>query len=456
MQKLKHREMFGYALGDLGINFNFQAIGFLLSFYYTDIFGISPAHVAGLLLAARIWDAVNDPIMGYLADHTKTRWGQFRPYILFGAIPLNLILLACFFTPDISETGRVIYAYVTYISHGMAFTMIGLPYSSLSAVMTQDQQERAVIASYRMFFACVVAQGVVTLGIPAMVSKFELDFNMTKQYAYFSSACILAFGSVALLWTSFFSSKERVRTPSEKYHLRDMFSLIRKNDALLSLSLAMLFNTGIWVTGNAVSFYYFKYILDNEKFSSQFFTVVVLSNLVGSFIAPMLTKRLGKRNVFILGSIVVAITGTVRYFLSPEQLTMILIVSAVFAISQMFCSITQWGMLPDTVEYGHWKTGKRSEGMPFALFSFMQKASMALAGSLAALVMAKTGYVANAKLVKDAAEGIRWLFNLVPAIYSLLCLVALRFYKINGPLYDRIIRELQEMSSSSTQPNMKK
>jgi sugar (glycoside-pentoside-hexuronide) transporter len=446
MYKLKHREMFGYALGDLGINFNFQAIGFLLSFYYTDIFGISPAHVAGLLLVARIWDAANDPIMGYIADHTKSRWGQFRPYILFGAIPLNLILLACFFTPDISETGRVIYAYITYISHGMVFTMLGLPYSSLSAVMTQDQQERAVIASYRMFFACVIAQGVVTLGIPAMVSKFELDFQMTKQFAYFSAACVLALGSVSLLWTSFFSSKERVKIISEKYHFKDMFSMMIKNDALLSLSIAMLFNTGVWITGNAVSFYYFKYILGNEEFSSQFFTVIVISNLIGILITPVMTKKFGKRNVFILGSIIVAITGTVRYFLTPEQLIMILIISAIFAIAQMFCSVTQWGMLPDTVEYGHWKTGKRSEGIPFAVFSFMQKAAMALAGSMAALVMAKTGYVANTELVESAAEGIRWLFNLVPAFYSILCLAALYFYKINRPLYDKIIRELQEHS----------
>jgi sugar (glycoside-pentoside-hexuronide) transporter len=443
MDKLKHREMFGYALGDLGINFNFQAIGFLLSFYYTDIFGISPGHVAGLLLVARIWDALNDPIMGYIADHTKSRWGQFRPYVLFGAVPLNLILLACFFTPDISETGRVIYAYITYISHGMVFTLLGLPYSSLSAVMTQDQQERAVIASYRMFFACVVAQAVVTLGIPAMVSKFEMDFQMTKQFAYFSSACVLAVGSVSLIWTSFFSSKERVKIKSEKYHFKDMFSMFIKNDALLALSLAMLFNTGVWITGNAVSFYYFKYILGDEAFSSQFFMVVTISNFIGIVLAPVLTKKIGKRDTFILGSIIVAITGIVRYFLTPEQLISILVVSAIFAIAQMFCSVTQWGMLPDTVEYGHWKTGRRSEGIPFAVFSFMQKAAMALAGAMAALVLAQTGYIANTDLVDSAAEGIRWLFNLVPAFYSILCLAALYFYKITGPFYDKIIKELE-------------
>ncbi len=436
--------MFGYAIGDLGINFNFQVIGFLLSFYYTDVFGISPVHVAGLLLSARIWDAVNDPIMGYVADHTKTRWGQFRPYILFGAIPLNLVLLACFYTPDISETGRVVYAYITYISHGMIFTLVGLPYSSLSAVLTQDQQERTVIATYRMFFACVVAQGVVTLGVPKMVSSFEVSFEMTKQIAYFSAACVLALGSVILLWISFFSTKERVKVPSEKYRLKEMFALAYKNDALLVLSLAMLLNTGVWITGNAVAIYYFKYILGDEKLSSQFFWVILGANLVGAIIAPYVCKILGKRNVFIAGSIVVAITGIGRYFIGTDQFTFILGISAVFAVGQMLCAVAQWGMLPDTVEYGHWKTGRRSAGVPFALFSFMQKCGMALAGSMAAIIMSMTGYVANTDLTESAAEGIRWLFNIIPAGYSVLCLVALLFYKIDGPLYDRIIKELQE------------
>ena len=442
MVKLKQREMFGYALGDLGINFNFQAIGFLLSFYYTDIFGISPAHVAGLLLVARIWDAVNDPLMGYFADHTKTRWGQFRPYVLFGAVPLNLVLLACFFTPDISETGRVVYAYITYISHGMLLTIVGLPYSSLSAVMTQDQQERTVIATYRMIFATVVAQGVVTLGIPAMVRGFQLNYTMTRQMAYFSSAVVLGVGSISLLWTSFFATKERVKVQAEKYKVRDMFGIIRKNDALLSLSLAMLLNTGVWVTGNAVAFYYFKYILGNERFGDQFFTMAVICNLAGAILAPQLTKRFGKRRIFMVGSLIVVVTGIARYFVPATSLGLILIVSAVFTVGQILNSVTQWGMLPDTVEYGHWKTGQRSEGMPFAIFSFMQKAGMALAGAAATGIMALTGYVANTELTPLARQGILWLFNFVPAIYSGLCFVALIFYKIDKPLYDRIIAEL--------------
>ena len=165
MKALKQSNIFAYSLGDLGMNLNFQLIGFYLAYFYTDVFGISAVHVAGLFLAARVWDAFNDPIMGFIADHTKSKWGRFRPYLLFGAIPLNIALLVCFYTPDLSDTGKVIYAYVTYIIHGMCFTAVGLPYSSISAVMTQDQQERAVISSYRMFFAVVIALGVIGIGV---------------------------------------------------------------------------------------------------------------------------------------------------------------------------------------------------------------------------------------------------------------------------------------------------
>jgi len=442
MKKLRQPEMFGYALGDLGINFNFQVIGFLLSFYYTDVFGISPAHVAGLLLVARIWDAVNDPLMGFVADRTRTRWGQFRPYLLFGALPLNMVLLACFYTPDMSEGGRVVYAYVTYIMHGMMLTVVGLPYSSLSAVMTQSQQQRAEIGAYRMFFACVVAQGVVTLGLPAMVRNFQGSYEMTKQGAYTASAFVLAIGSVLLLWTSFFVTKERVKVEAEKYRLRDILPIIVKNDALLALSLAMLLNTGVWVTGNAVAFYYFKYILGNEGYQDQFFTMAIAFNLLGAITAPMLTRRFGKRAIFIAGSAVVLVTGILRYFLPITQFGLILAVSAVFTLGQMFCAVTQWGMLPDTVEYGHWKTGQRSEGMPFAIFSFMQKAGMALAGSMAGAVLWLTGYKANTDLTPLASQGVLWLFNIVPALYSGLCLVALLFYRVDGRLYDQVMSDL--------------
>jgi sugar (glycoside-pentoside-hexuronide) transporter len=446
LKPLSTFQIFGYSIGDLGINLNFQLIGFYLAYFYTDVFGISPSHVAGLFLFARIWDAINDPIMGYLADHTKSRWGRFRPYLIFGAIPLNLVLLACYYTPDLSESDKVIYAYVTYTLHGMVFTLVGLPYSSISAVMTQDQQERALISSFRMFFAVVVAMGIIGVAVKPMVGMFA-----TEQSGFFIVACILGACSTLLLITSFFLTEERVSPPKENYKFKDMFPIVLKNDALLVLAIAMLLNTGVWVTGNAVALYYFKYILGKPELQSTFFMVMIPANLIGAFVTPKITAIIGKKKTFMIGSLLVAVFSFSRHFISDKSIVMIFAFSALSSISMMFCSITQWGMLPDTVEYGHWKTGKRSEGLPFAFFSFMQKTSMALTGSMAAYVMSTTGYVANEELTPLAEQGIRWLFNIAPGVYSIICFFVLIFYKIDGKLFTKIMDDLNSNKVGSSE-----
>lgn len=435
---LKQREIFGYSIGDLGINLNFQMMGFYLAFFYTDVFGIPPVHVAGLFLAARVWDAVNDPLMGYIADRTESRWGKFRPYILFGALPLNLVLVACFFTPDISLTWKIVYAYVTYIAHGMVFTAVGLPYSAISSVMTQDQQERAVISTYRMFFAVVVALSAIIL-----VRPFAENYFASPQTGYTAAMLVIAVVSTSLLWFSFTQSKERVQIKREKYKISQIFPILFKNDALLVLAVAMFLNTSVWVTINAVALYYFKYVYGDVNLFEKFFFIMLPANVLGVLATPFLTKHLGKLRAFMLGSVIVTVFYVLRHFIPTSPLILFLGVSLIAAFGQMICSITQWGMLPDTVEYGHWKTGIRSEGLPFAFFSFMQKLGLAVAGALAAFVLSQVGYEANKTQAPEVLTAIEWLFNLAPAGYSLACLVALLFYKLDNKMFDKVQAELK-------------
>ena len=439
MEPLTQKKIFGYAIGDLGINLNFQLIGFYLAFFYTDVFGLDPWHVGTLFLVARVWDAINDPLMGYLADHTNTKWGRFRPYLLFGALPLNLVLLACYFTPDWSPTAKLVYAYSTYILHGMLFTLVGLPYSSISAVLTQDQQERAVISTYRMFFAVIVALSIVSIGVKPFVALFS-----TEQQGFAAAAAIFAVVSTGLIWFAYRASEERVVVPRERYKVRAVGKVLFKNHALLILAVAMFLNTGVWVVSNAVAAYYFKYVMGDESFVATFFLFMLPANLLGVVLTPYLTKHYGKRAIFMLGSVIVALLYGARYFVPGGATFLLVAVSMVGSTGQMMCSITQWGMLPDTVEYGQWKTGVRSEGIPFAFFSFMQKLGMAVAGALAAYVLQWVGYAPNQEQGETAQVGIRSLFNLVPAGFSVLCLMALVFYRLDGKLYERILRELAE------------
>jgi sugar (glycoside-pentoside-hexuronide) transporter len=445
MQPLTRRQIFGYTVGDLGINLNFQLIGFYLAYFYTDVFGLSPAHVAGLFLVARIWDAINDPLMGYIADRTETKRGKFRPFILFGALPLNLILIACYFTPELSDTAKIAYAYSTYILHGMLFTLVGLPYSALTAVMTQDQQERSVISTYRMFFAVAIAVTLVAVGVRPFVAQFE-----TEQQGFAVTAGIFAFLSTALLWYAYRNSEERVKVPRENYKISEIIPMLVRNDALLVLGGAMLLNTCVWVVKNAVATYYFKYLWDDASgnLQSVFFLVMQGAAVAGALAAPALTKRFGKRRVFMAASIVVAVFYATRQFVPLGFLVPLFAISLFGDFAQMICSITQWGMVPDTVEYGHWKTGVRSEGMPYAFFSLMQKMGLALGGAFAAMMLGWTGYVANAEQSASAVAGIEWSFNLVPAAFSILCFLMLYLYKVDGPFFERITRELEEREAS--------
>ncbi|CAI8280776.1 MAG: putative symporter YjmB [Opitutia bacterium UBA7350] len=445
LRPLKKTELLNYSIGDLGINLNFQLIGFFLAYFYTDVFGISPAHVAGLFLAARVWDAVNDPVMGFVADHTNTRWGRFRPYVFFGAIPLNLLLLACFYVPDISPSMKVVYAYVTYILHGMVFTAVGLPYSSISAVMTQDQQERAWISTLRMFFAVIIAMSVVSIGTRPFLKGFE-----TEAEGFFVLAICYAIVSSALLIYAGIKSKERLSPPKEKYRLKDIFPIIYKNEALLVLSLAMFLNTCIWVIANSVSLYYFKYILGNADLQSVFFQWMLPANILGVVLTPFLTGKFGKRNVFIFGSAVVVVANLTRHFAAGESFMLFTMISMVASTTMMFCSICQWGMVPDTVEYGQWKSGIRSEGIPFAFFSFTFKAGMALGGSFAAIVLSMTGYVANTELTETAQTAIIWLFNIVPAVFSLGCMVTLMFYRLDSDRFAQVLKDLEARAGSKS------
>jgi GPH family glycoside/pentoside/hexuronide:cation symporter len=448
MEPLSRRQIFGYTVGDLGINLNFQLIGFYLAYFYTDVFGLSPAHVAGLFLVARIWDAVNDPLMGYIADHNQTKRGKFRPFLLYGALPLNLVLLACFFTPELSDTAKIVYAYVTYILHGMLFTLVGLPYSALTAVMTQDQQERAVISTYRMFFAVAIAVTLVAVGVRPFVAQFP-----TEQQGFAVTAGIFAMLSTGLIWFAYRNTEERVEVPQEHYSIRSIIPMLVRNDALLILGLAMLMNTCVWVVKNAVATYYFKYLWDDASGSLQsiFFLVMQGAAVAGALAAPHLTRRFGKLRVFMVASLVVTIFYGMRQFVPLGFLLPLFAISLVGDFAQMLCSITQWGMVPDTVEYGHWKTGVRSEGMPYAFFSLMQKLGLAVGGAFAALVLDWTGYVANAPQTETALGGIEMLFNLVPAGFSILCLLTLFFYRIDASLFDRITSELEDRYTESRQ-----
>ena len=209
----------------------------------------------------------------------------------------------------------------------------------------------------------------------------------------------------------------------------------------------MFFNTAIWVIQNAVSFYYFKYVVGIESLQTVFFQWMLPANIIGVILTPILTGKLGKKNVFIIGSLIVFAVNTLRHFIpipTSEAYTLFIALSMVGSSCMMFCSICQWGMVPDTIEYGQWKTGIRSEGIPLSFFSFMQKLAMSFAGFFALQVLAFTGYEPNTDLSDSALSGIKWLYNIIPGLFSLACFVTLLYYKLGVKQYNKILAELNK------------
>lgn len=459
MKPLKKSELLNFSIGDFGINLNFQLLGFFLAYFYTDVFGISAWHASFIFLIARGWDAINDPLMGYIADRTRSKWGSYKPFIYWGAIPLNLVLIACFSIPELSESMQVVYCYFTYILHGMIFTAVGLSYSAVGTLVTQDQQERAKISTLRMFFAVVVVITIVGSYVTPFVNSAPivvefvgiklLTFNgpqfSSEAEGWFYVAIIFGIISTLILFYAAIMSKERVNVPVQKYQLRDLSKIIFKNDVLLVLSASMFLNTSIWVVQNAVSFYYFKYVAGVESLQTIFFQWMLPANIIGVILTPILTSKWGKKNIFIFGSLIVFAVNLARHFIpipTAESYQLFIGLSMVGSSCMMFCSICQWGMVPDTIEYGHWKTGIRSEGIPLSFFSFMQKLAMSFAGFFALQVLSYTGYEPNTELSKNALVGITWLYNIFPALFSFSCMAVLFYYRLTKERYDEILDDL--------------
>ena len=445
MKPLKKYDIFSYGIGDFGINLHFQMINFFFAYFLTDIFGIPLFHVMILLLVSRVIDAITDPIMGYIADHTDTRWGKYRPYVCIGAIPLGIILASLFTVPDLSQNLKLVYIYIFYIMHGIIFTIVGMPYSSISAVITQDEQERALVSTVRMFFAVIVGMTIIgTCTIP-IKDLFESD-----QDGFFAVAVIYALVAAVLLIFSGTSAKERVRVKKDKFKFKEIFPIVSKNKALLVLSLAMFLNTSVWVVGNAVGVYYFKYVLENESLYSVFWKWMFPANLLGLILTPILTKKFGKKALFMFGSVVVSIGYFARHFVPLDNLGLFIGISMVGSVTMMFCSITQWGMVPDTVEYGQWKTGIRSEAIPIGFFSFTFKLAMALGVAFTIFYLDINGYVANQDLSEQTLGAVKFLFNILPGIFSIGCFFSLFYYVLDRKTYNKILAELNEVKTSES------
>jgi sugar (glycoside-pentoside-hexuronide) transporter len=304
----------GYGLGSSASNFTWQMVSFYLLFFYTDVFGI-PAAVAGtILLASRIFDGLNDPVVGYIVDRTRTRWGRFRPYLLFGAVPIAVILVLTFVTPSFSLEGKIAFAATTYVLLGLAYTFMTVPHSALMASMTRDTNERSSLASFIMIsvYATILIVAAATMPLVKTFPSQQIGFTIT--------AAIYGVIAVGLYLICFSSTREIAPRQSKKYSIKEGLKILGQNKYLLILLIAILLVQAANDMRTSAAIFFFKYNIGNEASYPLFMAVMIASMIAGASFTPALARRIGhKRNIYIIGTVFIVVSSTAVIFLPYEK-----------------------------------------------------------------------------------------------------------------------------------------
>ncbi|HAF27764.1 MAG TPA: MFS transporter [Bacteroidales bacterium] len=437
--KLSIKEKIGYGLGDTASHFVWDMVGFWILIFYTDTFGISAAAAGTIMLVARFWDMVSDPIMGIIADKTKTRWGKFRPYILWMALPYSILAVLTFTTPDLGQTGKIIWAGITYFSLMTVFTAINLPYSSLGAVMTSDSYERAGLNSYRFIFA-FIGQLIVS-GTALTLAKYFGNGDNAKGYQI--TLVLFSVISFILFMITFKSTKERIQPLKEqKESIKEDFRNLFKNKPWVILFFVGIISFIMFAIQNLSIAYYFKYYIGKEENVQLFNVVGTIALIVAIPFSKALAKRFSKKNVFIASSLISGFFFILLFLPTEKNIVSIYIINILAKMAYAPAVPLLWTMLADTADYSEWKTGRRSTGLVFSAATFAQKAGWGIGGALAGWLLYLFKFVPNVAQSVTSVLGIKLMISIIPGILYMTCAIFLFFYTIDKKTCEVMQEEL--------------
>ncbi|MFO7636820.1 MAG: glycoside-pentoside-hexuronide (GPH):cation symporter [Clostridia bacterium] len=426
--KLRFREKLSYGVGALGKDFYAGLFSTYLMIYFTDVFGIGAAAVGTLIIIARIWDAVNDPIMGMVVDKTDTRMGKFRPYLLVVPVVMGAAMIGLFTVPELGYAGKLAWAYFFYILAGMCFTAYDVPIMSMAPAISNIPQERTSLLTFSRFFTYLGAMSVAIVAMPAV--KALGGGNDARGYQLF--VAILVAIAIAAAWTTFFNTKERVVVKGARIGLKDYKHLLMNNKPLLIIIFAVILTaTGQSIVGS-VSLYFFTYVLGRPDLIPLFMGTGALVILVLPFV-PAITRRFGKiktTKAVLVYQILLGSVSFIVYMTAGANLYYVLFVAISTTICTALPLVTTISMVADTVDYGEFKTGVRSEGLIFSMNSFALKVGMALASGVAGYVLAISGYVPNVDQTWLARTGIIALMTIIPVLFNVLFYIILTKYDL--------------------------
>ena len=437
--KLSFKEKVGYSLGDTASHFVWDMVGFWLLFFYTDVYGISAAAAGTIMLVARFWDMAVDPIIGVVSDRTNTRWGKFRPYILFGAVPYAVLAILTFTTPNFGEFGKILYAGATYVLLMTAYAAINLPYSALGAVMTDDTYERAGLNTYR-FIAGFSGQFIVT-GLALTLAEYFGNGNKAQGFQY--TVFMFAVLSLIFFFITFKTTKERVQPPkSQKNSLKEDLKNLFANKAWRILAIVGIISFIMFAMQNAAIAYYFKYYLGRETNVQLFNVLGTVALIVALPLSKPLAKKFGNKNVFIGSSLISGVFFMLIYLPGVKDITTIYVFNIIAKMAYAPAVPLLWTMIADSADYGEWTTGRRATGLYFSAAVFAQKAGWGIGAAIAGWILTISQFVPNVTQNDTAITGIKLLVSVIPGILYMSCALFMIFYKIDSKTTDLMKKEL--------------
>ena len=437
--RLPFKEVGSYAIGAVGSNVIYALIATYLMVFYTESLGLKSAAVAWLLLAVRVSDGVLDVVMGIVVDNTQTRWGKFRPYLLFGGTLVGLATTACFIVPDFSAAGKLAYAYFTYIAWSLSYTICDIPFWSLTPAMTNDPQERTrVVAISRT--GAQFGYWIVFVGALPLVKFFGGSWALVGVLAgVICTACFLI---------AFWNVREHCTVPRrERQTIKSAFRFFIENRPLRTIMLACLLLETVSAIRGGFTFYFFKYYLGREDLIPYAMGANITLLIVGCIAAPAISRRIGKVNAARYAYILVGVATIAMYF-AGTNVTAFLILTAIAGFFDGVSNIARMSCLSDCVEYGEWKSGNRSEGLVFSVNILKSKLASGLSAAIPLFLLAKVGYVANQAQTDHTQHWIALFFTLILGAGAIVAILPMFRYELNERRYAEIVAELNQRKTA--------
>lgn len=455
---ITYKEKIGYGLGDMASSMFWKLFGAYLMIFYTDIFGLSAAVVGTMFLITRVWDSFFDPIVGIIADRTNSRWGKFRPYLLYFALPFGIIGVLTFFTPDFSITGKIVYAYITYSLMMMIYSAINVPYASLLGVISPNPQDRNTLSTYRMAFA-YIGSFIALLFFMPLVNYFSDNSSrlQNQQYGWMMAAIVIALMCVFLFLGCFSFTRERVKPIKEgqnllKNDIKDLFHN-RPWWILLGAGIsALIFNS----IRDGATVYYFKYfIVENIQseisilgvpfvLSGLYLALGQAANIIGVIAAAPISNKFGKKNTYMGAMVIATILSIIFYFFDKDQLALIFIFQILISICAGSIFPLLWSMYADCTDYSELQTGNRATGLIFSSSSMSQKLGWAIGTAITGWLLAFFGFEANATQNTETIEGIKMFMSIFPAIGTILSVIFILMYPLSETRMKSVVQQLNK------------